>query len=100
MSRANLWYPIGTMKRPSAPVPNPGYDRVRVILTEAGYVQLRTFQAKLDRGCLPSEDRFEVWAGKVPTQTVMLQVWRDGNGVSTYGTHGLGYTFDELKAVL
>lgn len=85
------------------PVPNPGYDKTRAILFEKGYTHLRTFIAKLDKGCLPSEERFEIWA-KMPvgnsTQLIMLQVWRDGNGVCTYTTAGLGNTFDELKGAL
>jgi len=88
------------MKRSSstAPVPNPGYDRTVAILREAGYNRLRSFEAKHERGEIVPEIGFEVWGGR--KGTFILQQWKGGNGAHLYGTQGLGYTFEDLKAIL
>lgn len=85
----------------AAKIVNVGYEKTRDILVEKGYEHIRTFEAKLPRGYISSEDHFEVWAGGVnPHVTLILQVWKDGNGVHVYSTKGVGYTYDDLKAAL
>ncbi len=80
------------------PVPNPGYARTAVVLQDNGYQCIRQFSAVLPRGLVASEDCFQVWAGR--KGTLILQVWKDGHGVSTYADWALGHTFEELKAAL
>lgn len=78
--------------------PNPGYDKTATLLREAGYDCIRYFEVKLPKGYLPSEDRFEVWAGS--KGVLIAQVWRDGNGVHLYADWSLGSTLDQLKEAL
>ena len=80
--------------------PNPGYDKTVAILREAGYIPMRGYTARVERGETNPEERFEVWAGGLPTQTLILQKWKDGNGVAVYGNRAYGSTYDELKAML
>lgn len=84
--------------RSTPPVPNPAYDQTVVILNGAGYHRLDTFKRATNPGYLTPEDHFELWAG--PKGTLILQVWKDGNGVHVLGTMGLGSTFEDLKAAL
>lgn len=88
-------YPMVPMK---TPVPNPGYDRTIRILHEKDYRRLDSFERKAERGQLVPETHWEIWAG--PKGTLVLQVWKDGNGVHVLGTMGLGQTDEDLRAVL
>lgn len=78
--------------------PNPAYETTCKILREAGYNRLSEFKrAKMD-GYLIPESHFEVWGGR--KGTLIMQVWKDGNGCSTYADWSLGHTFDQLKEAL
>jgi len=80
------------------PTPNPAYDQTVAILREAGYQRLSDFNRERLPGYIIPETHFEVWGGA--KGTLILQVWKDGNGVATYADWPLGHTFDELKAAI
>jgi hypothetical protein len=42
--------------------------------------------------------RLEIWTG--PKGVLIVQVWKDDNGCSTYANWPTGNTFDELEAML
>ncbi len=78
--------------------PNPAYDKTCDILRESGYNRLSEFKrAKLAGYTIP-ESHFEIWAGR--KGTIIMQVWNDGNGCSTYANWPLGHTFEALKEAL
>lgn len=77
---------------------NGGYVRTRAILDKKDYILIRTFEAKARRGVRYPESHFEIWAS--PSDTIILQVWKDNNGCHLYGSKQYGITFDDLEVTL
>jgi hypothetical protein len=77
---------------------NPAYETTVQLLRAARYDCIRSFVAIRQPRCINPEIRFEIWAGR--RGTLILQVWKDGNGVSAYADWPLGHTFTELEKAL
>lgn len=77
---------------------NSAYDRTRAILERKDFILIRAFEAKTERGVSYPETHFEIWAG--PSDTIILQVWKDNCGCHLYGSKQYGHTFDDLEAAL
>jgi hypothetical protein len=83
------------------PSENPAYVTTADILRISGYAPIRSFSATKQFGYANPESRFcrfEIWGG--PKGTLILQIWKDGNGVSAYADWPLGHTFTELEKAL
>ena len=78
--------------------PNPQAEKTREILRKHDGHLLDEFVRPAPKGC-KSNCTLEFWYIQSKGM-VILQVWTEGNGCSSYANWPTGNTFDELEAFL
>jgi hypothetical protein len=77
---------------------NDQAKKCREILKKHGGFRQDSFKRPVPPGIVRNCD-FELWA--VPQKgSVILQIWADGHGCTTYANWPMGETYDELDAFL